>query len=118
MSWVRNLRGLPIVGAGNPTGPAKLRNGEKMGEEKNKNVEGKKEFKLSDHFLVPKHEILSEKEKEEVLKKYNISEKQLPKILYSDPIIKEIGAKVGDLIKITRNSRVAGKTIYYRLVSR
>ena len=83
-------------------------------EEKN----DEKEFKLSQHSLVPKHEILSEKEKEAVLKKYNISKNQLPKILYSDPIIKEINAKVGDLIKITRNSKVAGKSIYYRIVSR
>ncbi|MCK4634819.1 MAG: DNA-directed RNA polymerase subunit H, partial [Candidatus Aenigmarchaeota archaeon] len=31
---------------------------------------------------------------------------------------KEIGAKIGDLIKITRNSQVAGKTVYYRIVSK
>ena len=75
-----------------------------------------KDFKIMDHILVPKHEILSEKEKKALLKKYKISEKQLPKILLSDPVVKEIGAKVGDVIKITRESLVAGKSIYYRIV--
>jgi len=90
----------------------------KMMEKECKVDKEKNEFKFSQHFLVPKHEILTEKEKAEILKKYNISEKQLPKILYSDPIVKEIGAKVGNLIKITRNSKVAGKTVYYRIVSK
>ncbi|MCD6367859.1 MAG: DNA-directed RNA polymerase subunit H [Candidatus Aenigmarchaeota archaeon] len=74
------------------------------------------EFKVTDHVLVPQHEILSEDEKQKLLKTLNISEKQLPKILESDPVVKEIGAKVGDVIKITRDSPVAGKSIYYRIV--
>ncbi|MCD6477463.1 MAG: DNA-directed RNA polymerase subunit H [Candidatus Aenigmarchaeota archaeon] len=75
-----------------------------------------KEFKVTDHILVPKHEVLSKEEKIELLKKLNISEKQLPKIFDSDPVVKEIGAKIGNVIKITRNSPVAGKSIYYRIV--
>jgi len=69
-----------------------------------------------EHELVPKHEILSEEEKKELLKKYNITEKQLPKILASDPVVKAIGAKPGDVIRIIRNSPVAGRSIYYRIV--
>ena len=65
---------------------------------------------------MPKHEILSEEEKKELLEKLNIQEKQLPKILDSDPVVKKINAKAGDVIKITRNSPTAGKSIYYRLV--
>jgi DNA-directed RNA polymerase subunit H (RpoH/RPB5) len=66
--------------------------------------------------LVPKHEIISEVEKQELLKKYNISERQLPKIRMSDPVVKILGAKKRDVIKITRKSPIAGETFYYRIV--
>jgi len=69
------------------------------------------------HELVPRHEILTAAEKKELLEKMNISEKQLPKILDSDPVIKKIEAKVGDVIKITRKSPTSGETVYYRLVA-
>jgi len=73
-------------------------------------------FRLQDHILVPKHEILSKEEAEELLKTLGIKKEQLPKIKSNDPIVKEIGAKVGDIIKITRESPTAGKTVAYRLV--
>ena len=73
-------------------------------------------FNVLEHELVPKHEILSEEEKKELLKKYNITEKQLPIILASDPVVKAIGAKPGDVIRIVRNSPVAGRSVYYRIV--
>ncbi|NOZ81713.1 MAG: DNA-directed RNA polymerase subunit H [Candidatus Micrarchaeota archaeon] len=69
-----------------------------------------------EHVLVPKHEILSEEEKKRLLETLNISEKQLPKILLNDPVVKALGAKEGDVIKITRKSPTAGKSFYYRLV--
>ena len=74
------------------------------------------EVKVAGHILVPKHEILPTEEKQNVLQKYNASPQQFPYILESDPVIKEIGAKPGDLIKITRASETAGQTAYYRLV--
>jgi len=76
------------------------------------------DFKVADHELVPKHEILPEKESEKLLKDLNISKKQLPKIKLSDPAIKETEAKAGDIIKITRKSLVAGESIYYRVVTK
>ena len=66
--------------------------------------------------LVPKHEILSPEEKQKLLDKFNISEKQLPKIKSTDPAVIALGAKKGDVIKITRKSPVAGESYYYRLV--
>ena len=71
---------------------------------------------ISKHELVPKHVILNEKEKEELLEKYNITLNQLPRILTSDPMVSKIDAKVGDVIKITRASSVAGSIPYYRVV--
>ena len=71
---------------------------------------------IFEHKWVPKARVLSEEEKEKLLKKYNISEFQLPKILKSDPMVKALGAKVGDVIEIIRDSPTAGKSIYYRVV--
>jgi DNA-directed RNA polymerase subunit H len=74
------------------------------------------EIDVLGHELVPKHEVLSEEEKKEVLERYKVSQFQLPKILVSDPAARAIGAKVGDVIKITRESPTAGKAIAYRCV--
>ncbi len=71
---------------------------------------------ILEHELVPKHEILSKEEVEELLKKYKASLNQLPQILISDPVVKELGARVGDVLKITRNSPTAGTAVYYRVV--
>jgi len=73
-------------------------------------------IRLQDHVLVPKHEVLSKEEAEELLKLLGISKEQLPKIKATDPIVKEIGAKPGDIVKITRESLTAGKSVFYRLV--
>jgi DNA-directed RNA polymerase subunit H len=76
----------------------------------------KMKVKLQDHILVPKHEVLSKEEAEELLKTLNIQKEQLPKIKVDDPIAKEIGAKIGDIVRIARDSPTAGKSIAYRLV--
>lgn len=75
-----------------------------------------RKFSLLDHQLIPKHEIMPEDELKSVLKQYAIEKEQLPKIKVVDPVIQEIGAQVGDVVKITRNSQTAGEAFYYRLV--
>lgn len=75
-----------------------------------------KEFSILDHFLVPRHEILSPEEAKNVLETYRVKPHQLPYILSSDPVVKVLGAKPGDIIKITRKSDVAGVSYYYRYV--
>ena len=69
------------------------------------------------HVLIPKHEKLSAKHKKTLLEKYNVSLKQLPRILRGDPAIQHLGVKEGDIIKITRESKTAGSAIFYRVVS-
>lgn len=71
---------------------------------------------ISKHKLVPKHIILSEKDKEELLTRYNINLNQLPRILTSDPQVKALDAKVGDVIKVERESETAESSTYYRVV--
>ena len=73
-------------------------------------------FNIFEHNLVPKHEILTPEEKMEMLKNYRVKPYQLPRIKTSDPIAKVIGAKAGDILKITRKSPTAGVYISYRYV--
>ena len=68
------------------------------------------------HSLVPKHEIMSDTAVEKLLKQYNIARDQMPRITANDPIAKAIGAKKGQVLKITRDSITAGKAVTYRVV--
>lgn len=74
------------------------------------------EVQLTQHFLVPQHKRLTDEQKKELLKKYNISIKQLPMIKVNDPAIKEMNCKVGDLILVKRPSPTAKETEYFRVV--
>lgn len=75
----------------------------------------KKEIDVSKHELVPKHEIISAKEKEELIKKYG-NLRNFPRIYSSDPQVKLLNAKPGDVIKITRYNEITGESVYYRVV--
>ncbi len=71
---------------------------------------------VSDHILVPKHEKCSETEKKAILKKYGITVADLPKISINDAAIVDMELQPGDMVKITRDSPTAGKSIFYRIV--
>ena len=73
-------------------------------------------FAVRDHEMVPEHVLLTPEEGDEVLKGFDIEAPHLPKIHVDDPAAKEIGAKVGDIIKIIRRSTTARQSIFYRLV--
>lgn len=73
-------------------------------------------FNIFNHQLVPKHEILPKEEAEELLKLYRIKPYKLPRIKSSDPVVMLIGAKPGDILKITRKSLTAGDYVTYRHV--
>jgi len=75
-----------------------------------------KEFDITKHDIVPKHELLNEKDREEVLKKFGITLRQLPRILDTDPMIKILEGKPGDVVRVTRKSQTAGETEYYRVI--
>ena len=73
----------------------------------------KKEIVLApDHVYVPKHEIMTKQEAEDVLEKYHCKATELPLILVTDPAIIGLGIKPGDMIRITRNSATAGESFY------
>jgi len=73
-------------------------------------------FNLFEHNIVPKHEIVTDQEKHELLQKYKVHPYQLPYITVSDPAVKAIGAKPGDIVRIIRDSQTAGKYLAYRYV--
>ena len=73
-------------------------------------------FNITQHSLVPHHEIMNETDSANIMSKYNIQTTlQLPLILQSDPVAKFIGAKKGDIVKITKPSETAGEYVNYRL---
>ena len=66
------------------------------------------------HILQSKHTKLSKADIEALLKKYNLSLMQLPKIRLKDPCIME-GCEIGDVIKIERKEGDK-KVEYFRVV--
>jgi DNA-directed RNA polymerase subunit H (RpoH/RPB5) len=73
-------------------------------------------FDIFEHLLVPMHEILTTKERQELLDKYKIKPYQMPQVTSTDPAVKAIGAKPGDVLRIIRKSSTAGEHIAYRYV--
>jgi DNA-directed RNA polymerase subunit H (RpoH/RPB5) len=73
-------------------------------------------METSKHILVPKQTKLTQEQKQELLAKHSIRQNQLPKIKITDPSIEAFEPKAGDIIKIERESKTAGETVYYRIV--
>ncbi|VVC02898.1 DNA-directed RNA polymerase subunit H [Candidatus Burarchaeum australiense] len=71
-----------------------------------------------EHILIPKHEVLSEQEKEKFFSESGLKSEQLPKIHANDAVLRDKEAEAGDVVRITRKSDVDKKTelAYYRLV--
>jgi DNA-directed RNA polymerase subunit H (RpoH/RPB5) len=70
--------------------------------------------KVVEHSMVPPHRLMTEKEVEEILKKYQLKEDQLPIILRNDPIAQYYGARPGEVLEITRPSATSGTYLTYR----
>ena len=70
---------------------------------------------ITHHQLVPKHSVLQDSEKAELLKRYRAKESQLPKIQCEDPVAKYFGVRRGQVMKIIRLSETAGRYVTYRL---
>ena len=71
---------------------------------------------ITDNILVPKHTVLTDKEKKELLESYHISLAELPKILKTDAAIKHLSPKTGDIIIVIRESPTAGEAFFYRVI--
>ena len=72
-------------------------------------------YNIAQHDYVPKHEIVTDEEVDEILNTYNINTVQeLPGIHVNDPMARYVGAKAGQVIRIHRKSKNMGETIVYR----
>jgi DNA-directed RNA polymerase I, II, and III subunit RPABC1 len=69
---------------------------------------------ILEHDLVPKHEPLVGAARREFLKRFKLDD--LPLILHTDPVVRFLGLKDNDIVKITRPDFVAGLYIMYRRV--
>ena len=81
-----------------------------------KEKEKERSYNIFAHQFVPKHELLSKKDAEELMHEFHIRPYQLPYIKSSDPAAETLGAKMGDILRITRKSATAGEVIVYRYV--
>ena len=81
-----------------------------------KDNDKEKSYDIFDHQLVPKHELLSKKEAEELMRAFHIRPYQLPYIVTSDPAVEALAAKMGDILRVTRKSPTAGEVVVYRYV--
>ena len=68
------------------------------------------------HMLLPEMEVLSPEEKAKLMKKYSISEEQMPVMLATDPAAAALKAEPGNVIKINRKGET-GEYASYRIVS-
>jgi len=73
-------------------------------------------YNIFAHEFVPKHELLSKQAAEGLMYEFHIRPHQLPYIKVSDPTAQALGAKVGDILRITRKSATAGEVVVYRYV--
>lgn len=71
---------------------------------------------ITKHVLKPRHELLSGTEKDKLLKKYNLEEKQLPRMSQKDAIARYYGLEKGQVVKVTYSSEIIETHVTYRCV--
>lgn len=69
-----------------------------------------------DHDIVPQHILLSPEDGDNVLEKYNVKRREMPKMYNSDPIARYYNMQPGDVCKIIRPSTRCGQYTTYRRV--
>ena len=73
-------------------------------------------FDVFKHSYVPLHEILTDEERKEISDKFHAEPFQFPWIRSTDPISIILGARPGDVLRVTHKSETAGRYLSYRYV--
>ena len=74
------------------------------------------QFNIHEHTLVPPHRVISDDERDVIKTKYNITDDiQFPDISRFDPVAQAICLRPGQICEITRPSKTAIQSVYYRL---
>ncbi|PQP98262.1 DNA-directed RNA polymerase V subunit 5A [Prunus yedoensis var. nudiflora] len=71
---------------------------------------------ITKHVLKPKHHVLTEQEKQKLLKKYNIEENQLPRLSRKDAIAQYYGLEKGQVVKVTYTGDITESHVTYRCI--
>lgn len=75
------------------------------------------QFNILNHVMVPKHTILTDSEKKDIIEKYNILNDNIPNISRFDPVAQVIGLRPGQITEILRNSKTSITSKFYRICS-
>ncbi|EDW32311.1 GL10501 [Drosophila persimilis] len=73
-------------------------------------------FNITENENVPEHVVMTPDEKQELLSRYKLRESMLMRIQVNDPVSRYFGLKPGQVVKIIRSSKTAGRYISYRIV--
>ncbi len=74
------------------------------------------QYNVLEHILVPTHRVLTNAEKIEIMRKYNImKDEEFPDLQRFDPVAKAIGIRPGEVCEILRPSKTAVTAPYYRI---
>uniref|UniRef100_A0A1J3G0A1 DNA-directed RNA polymerase V subunit 5A n=1 Tax=Noccaea caerulescens TaxID=107243 RepID=A0A1J3G0A1_NOCCA len=71
---------------------------------------------VTNHVLKPQHQVLSDEEKTTLLHKFNIEEKQLPRISKKDAIVRYYGLEKGQVVKVNYRGELSESHVTYRCV--
>lgn len=76
----------------------------------------KLQFDITEHMLVPPHEVLTKEEGENVLETYRARKRDMPLIRTNEDVAKYYNMKPGEITRIYRTSPLTCEAVAYRLV--
>ena len=76
----------------------------------------KLQFDITEHILVPPHEVLTKEEGENVLETYRARKRDMPLIRTNEDVAKYYNMKPGEITRIYRTSPLTCEAVAYRLV--
>ncbi|KAF5962015.1 hypothetical protein HYC85_003224 [Camellia sinensis] len=69
---------------------------------------------ITKHVLKPTHRVLNDKEKQNLLKKFSLEEKQIPRMLQKDAIARYYGREKGQVVKVSYSDEITESHVTYR----